>query len=788
MRRPVTALALLGAASAAFSTAAAASVRPQPGVSHAPTRRDARGQVEMLMGAILVRRSRVTQVVLLMASSLLGPTALRAQEPMSGDVARWERRAENVTIVRDDWGIPHVYGRADADAVFGLMYAQAEDDFERVERNYLGALGRLAEAEGESAIYEDLRTRLFVDPDSLNALYDASPSWLRELMDAWADGLNYYLYTHRDVAPAVIRRFEPWMPLAFSEGSITNDVTRIPPGQIQAFYANDSGRPAPGREEAWRPNPDGSNAIAVAPSNTAAGHALLLINPHTTFYFRTEVHVISEEGLNAYGAATWGQFFVFHGFNDRVGWAHTTSGVDAVDEYLETIAERDGRLYYRYGEEERPVISSTVNVPYRTATGALAERTFTVYRTHRGPIIREQDGQWVSVALMWKPVEALTHAFLRMKARDLASFMEVLELKANSTNNTMYADADGNIAFQPPQFIPRRDNRFDFRAPVDGSDPATDWQGVHELEEAPGLLNPASGWLQNTNNWPYSAAGEHSPRREDLPRYMDTFGENPRGVHAIMLLEDRTDFTLEALRDVAYDGYQPGFAQTIPSLLAAYDELPGTHPLERRLREQIELLREWDYRWDVGSVATSLAVHWQDELVERVGRRPPPGVTSLVQLLDHLASGTPADVKLESLAAASERLENDFGSWRTQWGEINRFQRLSGDLDEPFTDDLPSIPVGFTGHWTGSLATFDASRHEGTTRRYGTAGNTFVAVVEFGDGVRARAIRAGGQSGDPASPHFDDQAPRYATGDLRDVYFYRSDLEGHIEREYRPGN
>ncbi|MGI9037465.1 MAG: penicillin acylase family protein [Gemmatimonadota bacterium] len=725
---------------------------------------------------------------LVFSLALLAARPLQAQNATGDEVTRWERRAENVTIVRDDWGIPHVYGRTDADAVFGLMYAQAEDDFDRVERNYLGALGRLAEAEGKSAIFHDLRMRLFVDPDSMKALYDVSPAWLRELMDAWADGLNYYLYTHPDAVPRAIRRFEPWMPLAFSEGSITNDVTRIPPPQIESFYSRDSVRPTPGHRGSPPGQHGASNAIAIAPSNTAAGHALLLINPHPGFYFRTEVHVISEEGLNAYGAATWGQFFVFQGFNERLGWAHTTSGVDAVDEYLEAVTERDGRFYYRYGDEERPLGTSAVTVPYRTESGALAERTFTVYRTHRGPIIRDEGGRWVSIALMRKPMEALQQSFLRMKAHDIESFYEALELKANSTNNTIYADADGNIAFQPPQFIPRRDDRFDFSQPVDGTDPATDWQGEHVLEEVPYLHNPASGWIQNTNNWPYSAAGLHSARREDFPRYMDTFGENPRGVHAISLLQDRKDFTLESLRDVAYDSYQPAFAQTIPSLIAAYDEVPDSHPLKRRLRAQIDVLRDWDYRWGVGSIAMTVALHWMNELWEGVRDRiPDKDLKSEVELIDYTTALSSTDEKLEALAAVSDRLTEHFGTWRTPWGEINRFQRLSGQVEQPFSDDAPSIPVGFSEGWTGSLAVFYTTTGEDTKKRYGVDGNTFVAVVEFGDRVRAKAIRPGGQSGDPSSPHFDDQALRYATGNLRDVYFYRTDLEGHTERKYRPG-
>src|SRR3712207_687430 len=274
------------------------------------------------------------------------------QQTPSGEVARWERRARNVTIARDDWGIAHVRGKTDADAVFGLLYAQAEDDFNRVETNYINAMGRLAEAEGEAQVFRDLRMKLFIDPDSMRALYAASPAWLKALMDAYADGLNYYLHTHPNVKPRVIRRFEPWMALTFTEGSIGGDIETIDIGQLAAFYGRRRAGPsASGAERSTEPS--GSNGIAIAPANTRDGRALLLINPHTSFFFRSEVQVTSDEGLNAYGAVTWGQFFVYQGFNGRAGWMHTSSNVDAIDEYLETIVRRGDRLYYRYGTEER---------------------------------------------------------------------------------------------------------------------------------------------------------------------------------------------------------------------------------------------------------------------------------------------------------------------------------------------------------------------------------------------------------------------------------------------------
>jgi acyl-homoserine lactone acylase PvdQ len=707
-----------------------------------------------------------TLALVLVATAQRGPAAQ--------DVARWERRAQHVTILRDDWGIAHVYGKTDADAVFGMIYAQAEDDFNRVETNYINAMGRLAEAEGESAIYQDLRMKLFIGPDSLRAWYARTPAWLQRLAIAWADGLNFYLYTHPAVKPRVITRFQPWMALSFTEGSIGADIEQIRLRQLQEFYESapaaaagaGASSPPPPPEE-----PTGSNGIAIAPRNTRDGHALLLINPHTSFFFRAELQMVSEEGLNAYGAATWGQFFIYQGFNDRAGWMHTSSGVDAIDEYLETVVKKGDRFYYRYGTEERPLAQSTITVPYRTATG-MARKTFTVYRTHHGPIVRKtrEDGRWVSVRLMQEPIKALTQSYTRTKARDYKAFRQTMELHTNSSNNTIYANADGDIAYFHGNFIPRRDTTFDWTRPVDGRNPATEWRGLLSVDETPNLLNPASGWLYNSNNWPWTAAGPSSRRREDFPRYVENGSETARGRHAIRVLQDKKDFTIDGLIAAAYDSYLPWFEQPLPALIQAWDNAAAGDSLKAKLAEQIQALRAWDLRWSATSVPTALAVFWA-EAIERSGGAE---------------RATPAQL-LQALADASDRLTADFGTWQTPWGDINRFQRLTGDIVQPFTDAGPSIPVPFTsGRW-GSLASFGARAYPGTHRWYGTSGNSFVAVVEFGDSVRARAVTAGGLNSVPGSPHFNDQAQRYAAGDLREVYFYRAQLQGHTEREYHPG-
>jgi acyl-homoserine-lactone acylase len=710
------------------------------------------------------------------------------------EIERWKHEAANVTITRDDWGIAHIQGKTDTDAVFGMEYAQAEDDFNRVETNYINAMGRLAEAEGESKIYLDLRMKLFMDPAVLKTQYATSPAWLKSLMDSFADGLNFYLYKHPEVKPRVIHHFEPWMALSFTEGSIGGDIERVNLDQLKAFYdkaptiqarnGSDPKDQIAYIHDADPLEPTGSNGMAIAPANTASHHALLLINPHTSFFFRSELQMASDEGLDAYGAVTWGQFFIYQGFNEHAGWMHTSSGVDAVDEFLESVMKKGDSFSYKYGTEERPLIVRPITVPYSTDHG-MAEKKFTVYFTHHGPIIREQNGKWVSISLMQKPVEALTQSYIRTKAKDYKSFRESLELKANSSNNTIFADDQGDIAYFHGNFIPRRDTSFDFTHPVDGSNPATDWKGLLAVDELPQLLNPKSGWLYNSNNWPWSGAGESSLRKQDYPAYVESGTESARGLHAIRVLQNKKDFTLDSLIAAAYDSYLPWFEKSIPGLIKAWDDAPASDPLKAKLADQIAQLRTWDYRWGVASVPTSLAVFWGEDIRRHTAE---DARKAGVSVEEYVGTKAPAQLLLQSLAAASDRLTTDFGTWKTPWGDINRFQRLTGDIVEPFNDAAPSIPVGFTSSLWGSLASFGARPYPGTKKWYGTSGNSFVAVVEFGDKVRAKAVTAGGESGNPSSRHFNDQAKRYSTGDLRDVYFYPSDLKGHIEREYHPGS
>jgi acyl-homoserine-lactone acylase len=702
------------------------------------------------------------------------------------EIDRLKSRAEAVTIVRDDYGVPHIYASTDADAVFGMLYAQSEDDFNRAERNYIWATGRLAEVEGEKALYSDLRARLFMTVDEAKEAYESAPKWLQELCDAFADGVNYYLHTHPEVQPQLLTRFEPWMPMFFSEGSIGGDIEQIPLSGIKAFYGGEDATALLLSSEQSEPalkEPAGSNGFAISGELTASGNAMLLINPHTSFFFRGEIHVVSEQGLNAYGAVTWGQFFVYQGFNANTGWMHTSTNVDFMDEFVEDVFEDDGKLFYRYGDEIRPVAVSEVTLKYRDGDG-MSERTFPTYHTHHGPITHKSDGKLVATKINWDPVHALEQSFVRTKLQDHDQFREMMNIRTNSSNNTVYADSSGNIAYYHGNFVPERDPGLDYSKPVDGSDPATDWQGLHAVDEIVTVLNPPNGWIQNCNSTPFTAAAEYSPKRENYPRYMAPDAENFRGVHAVNVLTGVSDLTLDGLIELAYDPYLPAFKELIPGLIEAYDE--NGHA-SSDLGDAIEALRLWDYRVSTESIAMTLAHFYGVSFLKNAELPDHMKIASRMEKINYFGTGTTHEQRLKIFEGVVTKLQSDFGQWNTPWSEVNRYQRIDGAINQTFDDDAPSLPIGMASSWWGALAAYGQRGKQTTRRIYGTRGNSFVAVVEFGDRVKAKTMLTGGQSGNPDSPHFDDQAQRYADVQFKDAAFYREDVDRRAVRTYTPG-
>ena len=445
------------------------------------------------------------------------------------------------------------------------------------------------------------------------------------------------------------------------------------------------------------------------------------------------------------------------------------------------MRKSDG-LYYRYGGALRKLTVSRITVPFKHGSG-LAYRHFTVYHSHHGPIIRTENDRWIAIKLLQTPVPALAQSYLRTKTTDYASFRKTQDMRTDTSNNTVYADADGTIAYFHGNFIPKRDPAFDFTHPVDGSNPATEWRGAHDLKDTITLLNPASGWIQNTNNWPFSAAGAASPKREDYPAYMWIKRENPRGIHAVEVLSTIHDVTLDSLIAAGYDSHLTAFDVLLPPLFEDYDGLAANDSRREALKEPMASLRGWNHRTGADSAPTALAIFWGQEMLERKG---PEARDADEPLYDYLVGHLTAAERLDALTAAIAKLQADFGRWQTPWGEINRYQRLTDDIVQPFDDAKPSLPVGFASSNWGALASFDTVYPRKTKKIYGSVGNSFVAAVEFGPTVHAKAIMSGGESGDPSSPHFTDQAQMFTQGRFRDVLFTPAEVSAHAVRSYRP--
>lgn len=728
---------------------------------------------------------------------LLLPLQALAQTFSAAELSRWEKQAQQVTIIRDNYGIPHIYGKSDADAVFGLLYAQCEDDFPRVEMNYIEKLGRMSEIKGEGELYNDLLIRLVINQEDAKADYNRSPGWLKKLCNAFADAVNYYIAKHPDNKPALLTRFEPWFPLLWTDGSIgaisTADITVA---DLKNFYSsapgigyNGPGTILPKQKEEEMLT--GSNGFAVAPKITASGNAILYINPHVTFYFRPEVHVVSEEGLNVYGAVTWGQFFVYQGFNEHCGWMHTSSAVDAADSYIEKVSPSGTHWTYKYEGKEKKVMEREISIRYKSAGDLFETKNITALFTHHGPVMAKRNGQWISVRADNRILNGLIQCWQRNKAGSFADFKKTLDLRGNISNNTVYADAEGNIAYWHGNRIPVKDNRYNWNKAVDGSIAATEWKGYHTINEIVQCINPLNGWLQNCNSTPYTVTGTNSPKKENYPAYMAPDGENFRGINAVRVLAEESSYTLEKVIRAGYDTRLAAFEVLVPAVVQAFEKnVSYNDSLYALLAGPVAVLKHWNYRCGERSIATALAITWGEALLPKIAQSGDPDEFEFVDQVartKRFAEKATAEDLLLSLLSAINELRQKYGRWQITWGAINRFQRISPEIDNKFDDKEPSIPVGFASSAWGMLPSYTSRTFPGTVKRYGVNGNSFICAVEFGKRIKAKSLLAGGESGHPGSPHFFDQGELYSKGQFKEVLFYKEEVLQHAEKTYHPG-
>jgi acyl-homoserine lactone acylase PvdQ len=721
-----------------------------------------------------------------------------AQKFTKQEIARYQAQAKQVTIIRDNWGVPHIYGKTDAHVVFGLMYAQAEENFKGIERNYLYQLGKQAQADGESNLYTDVQLQLIADSAEAIKEYKNSPLWFKKLMDAFADGVNYYLYKHPQTKPQVLTHFEPWYALMFTDGSVAATITGgITLNETRRFYSDSTNAKygallnnkdkqdlmASTIEDRVLNKETGSNGFAISPKKSASGHALLYINPHVPFYFRSEVQLVSDEGLNAYGAVTWGQFFIYQGFNAHCGWMHTSSNADVADAYAEKVTRKDGKWYYEYNGQLKPVTQRQLVLNCKKGDKVEPVK-ITGYYTHHGPVLGSRNGKWLALKANNRSYNALLESWLITKAKTYGEYVKAMNLLQNATNNTVYADDQGNTAFWYGNFMPKRNSKLDWTQPVDGTTSATEWQGVHPLNEIVQVINPASGWIQNCNATPFSSAGISNPDPKKYPAYMAPDGQNYRGINAIKLLDKPEKLTLESMIAKGYDRYLAAFDVLLPQLFKAYNSAPDS--LKSALAKPIQVLQDWDRYSAVNSAATTLAVEYGTR-VFAILPRPASAEEGTYQTerVSKLMQTLTAAQQLDFFKQAIADLTTRYGTWNIAWGEVNRYQRPADGIT--YNDNEPSLPAASVASTFGQLPSFVSRTMNGTRKRYGYSGNSFMAAVEFGPRVRAKSLITGGQSFNPASKNFTDQAQMYLDGKFKDILFYKEDVLKHVTATYHPG-
>jgi acyl-homoserine-lactone acylase len=719
--------------------------------------------------------------------ALVLPVLSIAQQHTPAEIARYKQQAASVTIIRDNYGTPHIYSKTDAGVVFGLMYTQCEENFKGIERNYLYQLGRQSEADGTTPLYTDVQLQLIADSaDAIKDYNNSAPSF-KKLLDAFADGMNYYLYKHPEVKPMVFKKFKPWFPLMFTDGSVAATETGdISPKETQAFYgdaANTIGAAYSPQSiiNTHEERETGSNGFAISPSRTASGHAMLYINPHVPFYFRSEVGLQSDEGLHAYGAVTWGQFFIYQGFNQNCGWMHTSSYADVGDMYAEKVVKKEGKWFYEYDGKLKPVTVKKLTIRVKKGDELVAT-DINAYYTHHGPVLAARDGKWLALKHYNRSYKALLESWLITKANTYAEYKKAMGLLANTSNNTVYADGQGNTAFWYGNFMPKRDPKINWAIPVDGSTTATEWKGLHSLDEIVQVHNPSAGYIQNCNSSPFTSAGAASPDRSKYPLYMAPDDENYRGINAASLLKDAKNLTLDGLIAKGYDHYLSLFDDMLPGLFIAYDKAPDS--LKTKLAEPIAILKAWDKRTAANSVASTLAVEFGTAMFRAMPPAQPGENSYQVKRMRELLQSITPDRELAMLSQALTNLQNRYRTWKIQWGDINRYQRPADGVT--FDDKLPSLPVGLTSSNFGQLPSFQSRVMPGTQKRYGFSGNSFIAAIEFGRFVKAKTIITGGHSFDSSSPNFTDQAQGYIDGKFKDVLFYKGDVLRHAVQTYHP--
>ncbi|MDA7980690.1 MAG: penicillin acylase family protein [Pirellulales bacterium] len=705
-----------------------------------------------------------------------------------------DKLAHAATIVRDEFGVAHISGPTLEAAVFGLAYAQAEDFFWQIEDSYILGLGRYAEVYGPSGLNSDLLNRAFeIVPKSRQAFASLDVEGQR-LCVAYANGLNYFLRTHPHVKPRLIKHFEPWHVVAFGRQIVLETTFRY-------TRLHDSFVPRT-NERIW--SETGSNGWAIGRQRSRNNSTILFANPHQPWFGfgqMCEVHLRSEqEGLNFIGAGLYGSPLPTLGHNDRLGWTLTTNEPDIADVWRETFDHPDDPLAYRYAGKYRRAVEWTEAIRVKLGS-KIREEKHTFRKTHHGPIVkREGERSFLSANVAGlhtvSRLRQLTHM---MRAKDLVEFEEALDLNEFSLMNVIYADVDGNIGYYYTGTVPRRQKGPDWTKPVDGANPDLDWtRGLHHPQELPRLVNPPIGYVQNCNSSPFLTTSAENPLPRNFPTYMveDAKDDRRRAMRSREILDERRDFDLALVAEMAFDTKMYWASRQLPRLREAFKSLEQNQPeLAAKVRPYVEHLLDWDFRVTAESTQATLCEAWYFEIHES----DYPGESLLPEYVNK-----PVE-QINALGRVAAQLKDRYGSWKVPWKDVFRIQRVEPASDFwklSFDDAKPSLPSLAVPGQLGAIFTqyyspptsFPISLVRKLDQRYGVVGTSYLGVWEFGPresenaGVRGLSLVQFGSNGNLESPHAFDQAELLSQRKFKPEYFSWGDVVKASQASYHPAD
>jgi penicillin amidase len=697
--------------------------------------------------------------------------------------------ARQVTIHRDEWGVPHIDGPTDESVVFGFGYAQAEDFLWQVEDSFVLATGRYAELYGPSVLSTDDTTHRFEIPQRARDDFPKLEPKLQSLNQAFTDGLNYYVHVHPKVKLRLLERFEPWYPIALDRYVLYRMATHSKSVPEELLHAQSS---AP--QVFVQPGAVGSNAWAIGPSKTRSHKTMLFCNSHQPYYGfgqYYEAHLHSGEGWSFTGSTFFGSPMLAIGHNEHLGWTYTVNDVNCGDEWVETFDDPKHPLNYRYGDGYRTATEWKDTIRIKTAKG-IESRDVTYRKTHHGPIVRRLNETRQLASNVARMNDALfgRQVYKMVRSRNFQEFRAALATLDQRMFNLVYADRDGNIFYLYNGIVPRRDRKLDWSKAVDGRRMEADWLGILSLEELPQVFNPISGYVQNCNQSPYTTTDDQNPEPGDLSRHIvgETTWDDRRAKVSRHLLRQAHDVTFDDWHKLAFDTTMYWPLEELPRYERKFRKLKETDPaLAAQVEPYFKHLLDWDCRCSVDSTQATLCVSWYEQLY---------GVL-LSSTLETLRPEMLSDISAQfrGLVTAAGKLQSLYGSWKVPYGDVNRLQRHANIADFfekiPFNDRLPSLPVAGVQGPVGAVFTIYYTPPLPIVRpmmkRYAVVGSSYMASIEFDDHIKTKSLLQYGSSGNPDSPHFFDQAKLLSERRLKEAWFYWDDVLAHAKQSYHPG-